>query len=139
MAEPMLEKKLKHLEFTENVINRMNSNSFAIKGWAVTVVSALFALAAKDTNYKFSLVSYAALLIFWIMDAYFLSQERMYRALYDTIVAQADDGHVSFNMNATIHDTGDNTWVNSFWSKTLLWFYSLFVAITLVVMYLILT
>jgi hypothetical protein len=134
----MIEKKLKHLEFAENVINRMNSNSFAIKGWAVTVVSALFALAAKDTNYKFALVSYAALLIFWIMDAYYLSQEKMYRALYEDIVLQDDNDPVNFNMNVGKYNSGDNTWSAAFWSKTMRWFYGLFIGITLLVMFLIL-
>ena len=134
----MLEKKLKHLEFVENVINRMNSNSFAIKGWAVTVVSALFALSAKETDYRFAIVSYAALFIFWLMDAYYLAQERMYRALYEVIVAKADDAIVDFNMDVSAYHTGDSTWAAAFWSKTLLWFYGIFVAITLVVMYFIL-
>ena len=41
-----MEKKLKHLEFIQNVILRMNNNSFLIKGWAITLISALFALAS---------------------------------------------------------------------------------------------
>jgi len=28
----------------------MNVNSFLLKGWAITLVAALFALAAKDAN-----------------------------------------------------------------------------------------
>ena len=50
--------KLKHLEFIQGVINRMGQNSFLIKGWTVTLVAALFALAAKDSNQKFVLVAY---------------------------------------------------------------------------------
>ena len=45
-----MENKRKHLEFIQSVIARMNSNSFLIKGWSITLVSALFALAAKDSN-----------------------------------------------------------------------------------------
>ena len=45
-----MEQKMKHLEFIQNVITRMNSNSFLIKGWAITLVSALFALAANGSN-----------------------------------------------------------------------------------------
>ena len=48
-----MEQKLKHLEFIQNVINRMNSNSFLIKGWAVTLIAAIFALAAKDSNFQY--------------------------------------------------------------------------------------
>lgn len=49
----MCEKKLKHLEFIQDMISRMAKNSFALKGWAVTLVAALFALAAKETKRKF--------------------------------------------------------------------------------------
>ena len=39
----MSEDKLKHLEFIQNIITRMNTNSFLIKGWAVTIASAILA------------------------------------------------------------------------------------------------
>lgn len=37
-----------HLAFIQAVIARMNSNSFSMKGWMVTVVAALAALYAAD-------------------------------------------------------------------------------------------
>ena len=43
-----MDKKIKHLEMIQGVINRMASNSFLLKGWTVVLVSALFALAAND-------------------------------------------------------------------------------------------
>lgn len=52
------ENKIKHLEFIQNVITRMNSNSFMIKGWCVTLVAALFALGAKDSNVNFAIIAY---------------------------------------------------------------------------------
>jgi hypothetical protein len=38
----MDENKRKHLEFIQGVITRMNTSSFLIKGWTITLVSALF-------------------------------------------------------------------------------------------------
>ena len=38
-----MDKKLKHLEMVQGVINRMASNSFMLKGWAVTLVAGIFA------------------------------------------------------------------------------------------------
>jgi len=35
---------MQHLEFIQNVITRMNTNSFQIKGMAITIVSALIAI-----------------------------------------------------------------------------------------------
>ena len=76
------EDKLKHLEFIQTAINRMSANSFLLKGWSVTLVAALFALAAKDANPKYVIVAYLPVLIFWFIDGYFLFQERLFRALY---------------------------------------------------------
>ncbi len=43
-------KKEKHLEMIQGIINRMASNCFALKGWAVTLVSGIFALSDKNTE-----------------------------------------------------------------------------------------
>ena len=45
-----MENKLKHLEMIQGIINRMASNSFALKGWSVTLVAGIFALSSKDAN-----------------------------------------------------------------------------------------
>ena len=42
-----MEKKMKHLEMIEGVIERMGNNSFQLKGWAVTLVALVGALAAQ--------------------------------------------------------------------------------------------
>src|SRR5258708_3637589 len=73
------EHKLKHLEFLQFVITRMASNSFLLKGWSVTLVAALFALAAKDSDKKYIVVAYFPVSVFWILDAYFLSKEKQFR------------------------------------------------------------
>ena len=41
-----MESKIAHLKMVQAVITRMAGNSFLIKGWSVTLVAALFALAA---------------------------------------------------------------------------------------------
>ena len=38
-----MENKLKHLQMIQGIINRMASNSFALKGWSVTLVAGIFA------------------------------------------------------------------------------------------------
>ena len=39
-----MESKHKHLEFIQGVVNRLASDSFRLKGWAVVLVAALFVL-----------------------------------------------------------------------------------------------
>jgi len=83
------EDRRKHLEMIQGVINRLAGNSFAVKGWAVTLVAALFALAAQGTNPKFVYIAFVPVLAFWLLDAYFLRQERLFRALYDAATRSA--------------------------------------------------
>ncbi len=128
------ESKLKHLEFVQAVVNRMASNSFLLKGWSVTLVAALFALAAKDANENYVIVAYIPVLIFWIIDAYFLLQERLFRSLYDDIRKKKED-EIDFSMNTEQFHSRRNSWASSFFSETLLLFYFSMVGIMLVVMY----
>lgn len=132
----MIESKLKHLEFIQNVIARMNANSFLIKGWAITLVSALFALAAKDANLNYVLISYIVIPVFWILDGFFISTERKYRDLYDEIKT-LDAGQIDFNMNASKFNKGNRTWICGVFSKTLIPFYGVSITVTLIVMFLI--
>lgn len=115
----------------------MNSNSFLIKGWAITLVSALFALAAKDTNVNYVLVSYIAISVFWFLDGFYISQERQYRDLYNEITGKSEN-EIDFNMDASGYNEGNNSWLTGIFSKTLVLFYGILIATTLVVMFLIL-
>ena len=53
-----MENKVAHLEMIQVIITRMASNSFLINGWSVTLVAALFALAAANTNERFVYLAY---------------------------------------------------------------------------------
>ena len=130
----MMDEKNKHLEFIQNVITRMNSNSFLIKGWMVTLVSALFALAAKDSDSRYVLTTYIAIPVFWGLDAFYLSQEKQYRALYDEVRKKSE---VDFSMDASAYNSGNNSWIATLFSKTLLALYPVVIVITLIVMFLI--
>lgn len=129
-------KKIKHLEFIQLVITRMNVNSFLLRGWAVTLVAALFAFAAKDTNIDYVLITYISTPLFWILDGYYLSQERKYRDLYN-IIRNKQEEDIDFDMNATVTNSIKNSWLSSTFSVTQIIFYGTLIAITLVVMFLI--
>ena len=127
---------MKHLEFIQNVITRMNTNSFLIKGWTITLISALFALAAKDANINYVIISYVVFPIFWILDGFFISTERQYRYLYKEVTLKSNE-QIDFKMDASEYEIGKNTWVSGVFSKTLIPFYSISIITTLIVMFLI--
>ena len=119
-----MEEKMKHLEIIQGVITRMASNSFALKGWAVTLVAGIFALANKDANGAYFLVAYIPIIVFWGLDAYYLLQEKLFRALYDH-VRMLPNNKIDFAMNTSpkkFHE-GKNTYGWCFVSKTIMGFY----------------
>ncbi len=132
-----MENKQKHLEFIQNTINRMGSNSFLLKGWTVTLIAGIFALAAKDSNSCYILLAYFPTLLFWFLDGYFLQQERLYRALYED-VRNKEESQIDFSMDTKpyIDKASKNTWFYStFFSKTVGGSYFTLVIIILVIMY----
>jgi hypothetical protein len=79
------ETEIKHLEFIQTVIGRQASNSFLIKGWALTVAGIFYGFAANELNWRIALVALLPGVVFWGLDAYYLWQERVFRCLYDAV------------------------------------------------------
>ncbi len=129
-----MENKRKHLEFIQANISRMADHSFLLKGWAVTLVAALFALAAKDTNKAYIVIAYVPVLAFWLLDGYFLWQERLFRALYNETRAKKE-GEIDFSLDAKKFRDGKTTWPRAVYSQTLLIFYPFLLILILIVKY----
>lgn len=113
--------KLKHLEFIQNVITRMNTNSFQIKGWAVTLVSATLALYASTKIDCFILIGIFPSLIFWFLDSYYLMQERKFRGLYNDVAGVSEKPLElnPFAMRPDLYVGGKYCYCNVFWSRTI--------------------
>ncbi|MBU1668341.1 hypothetical protein KKC13_07955 [bacterium] len=118
----MIEKKLKHLEFIQNTITRMANNSFLLKGWSITVVGALIGLNKDGLDAKVIAITTFITFMFWILDAYFLKQERFFRKRYDE-VSKKEEENIDFSMKLDKPLTSNDNWVNVFFSVTLNIFY----------------
>lgn len=119
-----MEAKIKHLEMIQGIISRMANCSFVLKGWAVTIVVALFALAGKDANRTYFLIAYMPIAVFWLLDSYYLYQERLYRALYDNVRKRTLD-NINFGMSTDVAEaqTRYHCYCSCVFSKTEFWFY----------------
>jgi hypothetical protein len=122
------------LEMIQGIINRMAKNSFLLKKWSVILVSALFALSAKDSKNCFILLAYFPALAFWILDGYFLQQERLFRKLYDKVRAMKNED-IDFSMNTSIVNKEVNSWPSVCLSKTLIFFHGVIFATICIVAY----
>lgn len=77
------EARIRYLESIQRIIDRLSNISFILKGWAVSLVAGLMALAASDTNQGYILIAYIPIAVFWFLDAYFLMMERQFRDLFN--------------------------------------------------------
>ena len=132
----MNDQTIKHLELIQAVITRLAQNSFAMKGWAVTLVAAVFALSAKETNPLYFLIATLPVLSFWGLDAYYLRQEHLHRKLYDAVrrLPPSEAEYNPFVMDTfpysmdvsrfTVPESNQvPTWWRTCWSKTIGWLY----------------
>lgn len=114
---------MKHLEFIQATITRMNQNSFQIKGWMITIVSALLALYANSENVVYILVAIVPAIIFWFLDAYYLQQERKFRGVYNDVAGlTSEDSRVEirdFEMPIQKYQCGKYCFFNVLLSKTI--------------------
>jgi hypothetical protein len=130
----IVERKLAHLQMLQSVISRLAGNSFLLKGWSVTLVSALYALAAAKANIDFVYLTYFPVVMFWGLDAYFLRQERLYRRLCDQVRVLSEDS-IDFSMDTTSVASEVHSWPRTFFSPTLLAFYGVVFGTVVLVMF----
>ena len=113
-----MEKKLKHLEMLQDIINRMAKNSFLLKGWNVVLVSAIIALAASESKSQLVYLAYLPTAVFWLLDGYFLRHERLFRKLYDKVRLMGEDD-IDFSMNTSPVEAEVASWLKVTLSRTL--------------------
>lgn len=114
------ENETEHLQLIQSIINRMASNGFLLKGWCITLLTALIALGI-DKHPKILVVSILPILGFWYLDAFFLKTERAYRSLYNKAILK-DETVPLFSLNPMYSGEQHTIW-QSFFSQTLSVFY----------------
>ncbi len=127
----------KHLDLVQGVIERMARNSFLLKGWSVTLVAALLALAEKDADSRQVAIALLPALTFWGLDGYFLAQERLFRKLYERII-DSDQTVPPYSLKTEV--CSFPVWLDAARSPTLLAFHgAVFGGVVIVLVFLITT
>jgi hypothetical protein len=105
----------------------MNTNSFQIKGFAITIVSAFLAIYATNQKQLILLLGVFPTIVFWFLDAYYLAQERRFRGLYNDICEISDNQRKiqHFNMRIDSYKGGSFSYCNALVSKSIMWMYGM--------------
>lgn len=130
-----MENKRKHLEMIQTIISRMSSNSFYLKGLCVTIVAAICALAVVRSNAIIYLLLLPPIVSLWMIDAHYLHQEKLFRALYNKVRIQQEE-EVDFSMDTIPFKRVTPNWFICFlWNWSTTGFYLPFAVISPVLFY----
>jgi len=121
------EGKIAHLGFIQAIITRMATHSFIVKGWSITVAAGLFAVAAGNSNATIAILAFFPAIMFWVLDTFFLLQERLFRELYRA-VSQGDSSIAEFSMDTSPFKKVVSSGPQIAFSKTMLLFHGTIVA-----------
>jgi len=145
----------KHLEFIQGVINRHNSNSFRIKGWAITITSAIFALTGTIKEPYLCFIALGPIVMFWVLDSMFLANERCFISLYNCVTngnkikinkvnlrkrirknleEESKEYNITdYSMNfVQFREIKKNNWWSVLFSYTIRWFYLVLFVLTFI-------
>lgn len=75
-----------YLQFLQNNIARMNTNSAQAKGWCIAIVAALLAIFSETKNELFVWICLIPVVLFCILDTLYLQQEHKFVAMYNDYV-----------------------------------------------------
>ena len=132
--EELKEFLIEEIKIVQDIIKRMAFNSFMIKGWTITLIA--ITLLLRGSKYQ-TLIAFIPLIVFWILDAYFLKQERLYRRLYKWIIEhRLNTNEYLFDMNAKRFEKEEQSICRIMFSITLGLFYgSLFILLLIYIIF----
>lgn len=112
----------------------MNTNSFQLKGWAITLNTAILGIIISNNIKGLIILALLELIAFSYIDSYYLCIERRYRALYKEVVEGNIESRV-FDMDINKFD--DICACDSYFSKSILGVYitQIFIDLLLYVLY----
>ena len=138
LKDPILNEHIRlHLQFIQNVITRMNTNSFQIKTVAGTMTGAFLAFMyekGKELEPYASLALLILIGLFWCLDVYFLSLEQKFRHMYKKIThkIRIDDMYMKDLYDMDIKKV-EGTLLSSIKSPSIIIFYLALLILLLVV------
>jgi len=95
-----------HLTMIQNVIQRMASNSSSSKTWCITLVSAILVIQPDDSMPEYMWITLIPMILFMILDAYYLALEKGFRESYNQFIKKLHKGKLDFDDMFVVKPTG---------------------------------
>lgn len=95
-----------HLGIAQAVIQRMATNSAFCKAWCITLVTAILVIVADKGKPSFALIAGIPVLLFLVLDSYYLALERFFRTSYNEFIDKLHSGKVVASDLYAVRPTG---------------------------------
>jgi len=131
------------LTILQDVITRMAGNSASAKTWCIALVSAILVLVADRGSGTLLWIATAPIILFCLLDTYYLALEKTFRDHYNAFVHKLHAGEATVEDLFVVTPPGQtpltlqNVW-RAFWSFSVWPFYTIQVLVLLVVNFLLL-
>lgn len=139
MTENKQSEKVQYLQMIQSSISRMSTSSALFKGFSATIVAGISLISYKDQHLIVVALSFIPVVIFFVLDVYYLQLERRMRYLFDMVRVGVKDCDFCLKP-PKIEDIpkGDiNEWELSKWqcfcSHSIKWFYPTMLAILIII------
>lgn len=82
-----------YLGILQGIITRLANNSANCKTWCISLVSAILVVIADKGKPNYAWIALIPVLLFCILDAYYLAQERAFRDIYNNFIESLHTGN----------------------------------------------
>ena len=86
-----------YLTILQTVIGRMATSSASCKTWCVSLVSAIVVIIADKGKPNYVWISVIPIVLFFLLDAYYLALERQFRSVYNDFIRKLHFGTATVN------------------------------------------
>lgn len=94
----MEEKQAQHLQMIQEPISRLSTTAAIFKGFSATIVAGISMISYFNINHLVLGLSFIPILLFAIIDIYYLQIEKKYRHLYNMIRTGERDADFSMDL-----------------------------------------
>ena len=134
--ETVLSESVKdHLTLLQEPISRLSTSAAVFKGFTATIVTGIAALSYKDIELKLLILAFVPIIVFAILDIYYLQLEKRYRGLYNDVLSgkHKPDYSITLPSDKESIKRAKATILNCLCSPSILLFYPAMIAVLIAV------
>lgn len=127
----------KEIDLIQECIKRMSNNSFLIKGWTVSLIAVVLALAKDKVDFFYiCLILLVPVIGFWYLDSFFLRTERKYRKMYEWVIKnRMTSDERMYDLNPMNYEKEVDSTIHVMFSPTLRIFFGVPTLVLLIIIF----